>query len=114
MELSGVGCLPIFWMASEDHDLAEVKQALLPTRDFQLAPFTANTAGAANSPVATIRFAEGTNEKVVQAAELLGDSLAADYLRESYREGETFSDAFARLYSRIFGAHGLILLDPSD
>ena len=32
-----------------------------------------------------------------QAAELLGESLAADYLRESYREGETFSGAYAKL-----------------
>ncbi len=114
VELSGVECVPIFWMASEDHDLAEVNQALLLTHDFQLAPFTANTAGVTNSPVASIRFVEGTKETVGRAAELLGDTLAADYLRESYREGETFSDAFAKLYSRIFGEHGLILLDPSD
>ena len=51
---------------------------------------------------------------VAQAAELLGESLAADYLRESYAEGETFSNAFAKLYTRIFGEHGLILLDPAD
>ncbi len=114
VEKSGVECVPIFWMASEDHDLAEVNQALLLTHDFELAPFTANTSGTVNSPVSTIRFGEGMNELTARAAELLGDSLAADYLRESYREGETFSDAFARLYSRIFGEYGLILLDPSD
>lgn len=114
VERSGVECVPIFWMASEDHDLAEVNQALLLTRDFQLAPFTASTAGVPNSPVASIRFARGTNDTVAQAAELLGESLAADFLRESYKEGETFSDAFAKLYSRVFGQHGLILLDPSD
>ena len=66
------------------------------------------------APVANIQFAEGTNDLVGQAAELLGDSLAADYLRESYVEGETFSNAYAKLYTRIFGEHGLILLDPAD
>jgi bacillithiol biosynthesis cysteine-adding enzyme BshC len=111
---AGPDCVPVFWMASEDHDLAEVNQALLLTHDFQLAPFTTNVIGVANSPVANVRFAKGTNELVAQAAGLLGDSLAADYLRESYREGETFSDAFAKLYARLFGEHGLILLDPSD
>ena len=114
VEALGVECVPVFWMATEDHDLAEVNQALLLGKDFQQAPFTAPTAGIEGAPVAAIRLAEGTNEQVLQAAGLLGDSLAADYLREAYREGETFSNAFARLYARIFGDHGLILLDPAD
>jgi len=110
----GVECVPVFWMASEDHDLAEVNQALLLTQDLQLAPFTANTAGVEGAPVASIRFAEGTNDMVARAGKLLGESLAADYLRESYTEGTSFSDAYAKLYARLFGEHGLILLTPSD
>jgi bacillithiol synthase len=110
----GVDCVPVFWLATEDHDLDEVNQVLFLTHDFKLTPFKANTTGVAGSPVANIRFAAGTNELVAQAASLLGESLAADYLRESYAEGETFSNAFAKLYTRIFAAHGLILLDPAD
>src|SRR5271167_3647860 len=111
---AGVDCVPVFWLATEDHDLDEVNQALFLTHEFQLVPFKANTAGIAGAPVAHIRFAEGTNELVAQAAKLLGESLAADYLRESYVEGETFSNAFAKLYTRIFAEQGLILLDPAD
>ena len=114
VEALGVPCVPVFWLASEDHDLAEVNQALLLTHDFQLVPFKAATRGIEGAPVSTIRFAEGTNEAVGRAAELLGESLAADYLRESYAEGESFSNAYAKLYTRIFGEHGLILLDPAD
>ena len=114
VEQSGVECVPVFWLATEDHDLDEVNQALLPTHDVQLTPFTAKTAGVAGAPVAHIRFAEGTNELVAEAAKLLGESLAADYLCESYAEGETFSNAFAKLYTRIFREQGLIFLDPAD
>ena len=114
VESAGVACVPIFWMATEDHDLAEVNQALLLTSDFQLAPFTAKTEGTLESPVANVRLAAGTNELVAQAAEVLGESLAADYLRECYREGETFSGAYAKLFTRLFTEHGLILLDPAD
>ena len=114
VEALGVECVPVFWMASEDHDLAEVNQTRLLTHDFQQAPFTAPTCGTEGAPVAAIRFAEGTNARVEQAAELLGDSLAADFLRASYVQGETFSNAYARLYARIFAEHGLILLDPAD
>ena len=88
MEASGVPCVPVFWMASEDHDLAEVNQALLLTQDFNLVPFKAKTKEK-GSPVANIRFAEGTRDLVSQALEILGDSLASDYLRESYHDGET-------------------------
>jgi len=116
VEALGVECVPVFWLATEDHDLAEVNQALLLSHDFQLAAFSAETRGVAGAPVATIRFAEGTKDLVAQATHLLGESLAADYLRESYVEGETFSNAYAKLYARIFNGrdHGLIFLDPAD
>ncbi len=114
VEALGVECVPVFWLASEDHDLAEVNQTLLLTSELQLAPFSAPTSGVEGAPFSTIRFAEGTNGIVAQAAELLGESLAADYLRQSYAEGETFSNAYAKLFTRIFGDHGLIFLDPAD
>jgi len=115
LEGAGVQCVPVFWMASEDHDLEEVNQALLLTHDFQLVPFKAHTSGIEGAPVAKIRLAEGTDELVAQVADLLGDdSPAADCLRKSYREGETFSNAYARFYARVFAKHGLVLLDPTD
>ena len=81
----GVECVPVFWLATEDHDLAEVNQSLLLTPDFQLAPFTAETSGVAGSPVATIRFAEGTNDLVAQAGAVVrriaGRRLSARELR---------------------------------
>jgi bacillithiol synthase len=114
VEALGVECVPVFWMASEDHDLAEVNQTLLLRHDFEQAAFKVPTDGVAGAPVANVRFAPGTNDIVAEVAALLGDSLAADYLRESYLEGETFSNAYAKLYTRIFAGHGLILLDPAD
>ena len=114
VEAAGVPCVPIFWMATEDHDLAEVNQALFLTQDFNLVPFEATTKGVNGAPVANVRFAEGTESVVSEAAQVLGDSLAADYLRASYREGETLSNAYARLYARMFADHGLIILDPAD
>ena len=114
IEASGAPCVPVFWMASEDHDLVEVNQALLLTHDFNLVPFEAATKGVKGSPVANIRFTEGTGDLVSQAADILGDSQASDYLRESYREGKTLSNAYAGLYARIFSDHGLVILDPAD
>jgi bacillithiol biosynthesis cysteine-adding enzyme BshC len=114
VETAGVDCVPVFWLASEDHDLAEVNQSLLLNADFQLAPFSVETEGKADSPVANVRLAAGADELVAKVAQILGENLAADYLRDSYRVGETFSGAYARLYTRLFAEHGLVLLDPSD
>ncbi len=114
VEAAEVACVPVFWLASEDHDLAEVNQALLLTPDFRLAPFTATAEGKSDSPVANVRFAKGTNELVERVAALLGESATTEFLRESYRDGETFSGAYAKLYTRLFAEHGLVLLDPAD
>ena len=114
VESAGVDCVPVFWMATEDHDLAEVNQSLLLSADFQLAPFSVETEGKTDSPVANVRFAQGTSEVVAKAAHILGETLAAEYLWDSYRVGETFAGAYARLYTRLFAEHGLVLLDPSD
>ncbi len=111
---AGVECVPVFWMASEDHDLAEVNQARLLTHEFALESFTAPTEGVEGTSVAAIRFAAGTNDVVAKVAEVLGESNVADWFRQSYSEGESFSNAFAKLYARIFAEQGLILLDPSD
>ena len=44
----------------------------------------------------------------------LGDSEVTSFLRESYRPGENFGSAFARLFSRLFADWGVVLLDASD
>jgi bacillithiol biosynthesis cysteine-adding enzyme BshC len=72
------------------------------------------TDGRPDSPVANVRLAKGTNELVERATAVLGESAVAEYLRDSYRDGETFSGAYARLYTRLFANQGLILLDPAN
>lgn len=114
VESAGVACVPVFWMATEDHDLAEVNQSLLLDAGYGLKSVEVVTEGKAESPVARVHLASGTNEIVAEAARLLGETQVAEYLRETYREGETFSGAFARLFTRLFAEHGLILLDPAD
>ena len=54
-------------------------------------------------------------EPIVEAAAAsLGDSEVTSFLRESYRSGENFGSAFARLFSRLFADWGVVLLDASD
>jgi bacillithiol biosynthesis cysteine-adding enzyme BshC len=66
------------------------------------------------APVSAVRLGQEIGPVVEQAVALLGESEAAQFLKECYRPGETLGSAFARLYARIFADWGVILLDASD
>jgi len=45
---------------------------------------------------------------------VLGEGEAAEWLRQSYRPGQTLGNAFARLFSQMFRHSGVVFLDASD
>ncbi len=110
----GIDCVPIFWLATEDHDLAEVNHTTLLASDGTLHTLSVPTEGIEDAPVGTLVFGEEINVAVEKATKLFGEGEIADALRQSYRVGETFGNAFARLFARLFAEQGLILLDASD
>jgi bacillithiol synthase len=111
---AGVDAVPVFWLATYDHDLAEVNHVSLPAAEGALEVLTTPSKDVPGAPVSSVRFGEEITPIVEQAAQLLGDSEALQVLRESYRPGETLGTAYARFYARIFAEWGVILLDPSD
>jgi bacillithiol biosynthesis cysteine-adding enzyme BshC len=111
---AGVDAVPVFWLATYDHDLAEVNHVSLPGADGTLQLLTTTSHGVAEAQVATVRFGDEITPLVNQAVALLGDTEAAQFLRDAYRPGESLGTAFARLYARIFADWGVIVLDASD
>jgi bacillithiol biosynthesis cysteine-adding enzyme BshC len=111
---SGVDCVPVFWLATEDHDLAEVNQISIPGTDGSLRKLTAPAQGVPDAPVGMVTFDSEVQAVVEAAAGFLGPGEISDLLREAYRPGETFGNAFARLLARLFADWGVILLDAAD
>ncbi len=111
---AGVDAVPVFWLATYDHDLAEVNHVSLPGSDGALQVLTTTSHDVPGAPVGVVRFADEIIPLVDQAVALLGESQAAEFLRDSYRPGETLGTAFARFYARVFAEWGVILLDASD
>ena len=111
---SGVDTVPIFWLATYDHDLAEVNHVSIPGPDGALQLLSTASHGVPGAQVGTVHFGDQITPLVDQAAALLGDTDAAQCLRNSYRPGETLGTAFARLYASIFADWGVIVLDASD
>jgi len=111
---AGVDAVPVFWLATSDHDLAEVNHVSIPGPDGILRTITTSSHGVPDAPVSDVRLGEEILPVVEEAVLLLGDSEAAQLLRDSYRPGETLGKAFARFYTRLFAPWGVILLDASD
>ncbi len=111
---AGVDAVPIFWLATYDHDLAEVNHVSIPGPDGTPQVLTTQAHDVPGAAVSAVGFGDEIVSLVEQAAVLLGDSEATQFLRDSYRPGDTLGTAFARLYARIFAEWGVILLDASD
>jgi bacillithiol biosynthesis cysteine-adding enzyme BshC len=116
---AGVDCVPIFWLATEDHDLAEVNHVALLSEQglpeaFTLEDSAFEDSAVTDAPVGTVKFGAGIEPVIEQAAARLGDSEVTTWLRQAYRPGETLGSAFALLFARLFADWGVILLDPAD
>lgn len=111
---TGLNCVPVFWLATEDHDLAEINQAAIPDADGQIERLVTSSRGREDAAVGTIGFGPEIFDTLRRARELLGDSEAAKLIEECYRPGETYGTAFARLFARLFAEFGVILVDGSD
>ena len=100
----------VFWLATEDHDFAEVNHITFPARKelhklvYGQEPETARPAGG-------MVLDEGITPLVEQARELLGPSDATEALAAAYQPGHTLAQAFREFYAKVFAAQGLLILD---
>ena len=106
--------VPIFWLATEDHDLDEADHVTFPSRH-ELHTLEAEDAGADGaSPVGGLTLSDDIQRVLDEAAGLLEPGAITEALQEFYQPGVTFALAFARLISRVFAEHGLIVFDASS
>ena len=111
---AGVPCVPVFWLATEDHDLVEVNHVGIPGQDGVLQSLSVPTQSIPDAPVGTVTFGPEIEAVVEKAAELFGNPEVSTVVREAYRAGETFGSALGRLFAHLFADWGVILLDAAD
>ncbi|HEY2547937.1 MAG TPA: bacillithiol biosynthesis cysteine-adding enzyme BshC, partial [Candidatus Acidoferrum sp.] len=113
---AGVEAVPVFWMATEDHDLDEVRVSTW-FHGGKLTRFELPGNGDAGQPAGRIALGPQVTEMVHEADRILtaaGGEFVAGIFRESYGAGETYGSSFGKLFTRLFAEQGLILLDPLD
>lgn len=113
----GTDAVAIFWLATEDHDLAEVNHVDWTAREgithFEL-PLRAEDTG---RRVGDVHFDDAITALVSQAAESLEGPTAEEVgkaLRESYVRGESYGSAFGKLMAQLLAGRGIIFIDPLD
>jgi uncharacterized protein YllA (UPF0747 family) len=109
----GGGAVPIFWLASEDHDLAEADHVILPARH-ALHTLRLNLDEApASKPVGNLPLGPNIAQVLDRAAELIGGTPEFDLLAAAYTPTATFTSAFARFLAATFADYGLVVIDAS-
>jgi bacillithiol biosynthesis cysteine-adding enzyme BshC len=102
--------VPIFWMATEDHDRAEIDHAWINGQKVEWP-------GAAVGAVGQLKL-DGIDAVLDQVDALLGPGSHADdmraLLRRCYRPGYSLAQATRLLIDALFGRFGLIVLDADD
>ena len=103
----------VFWLASEDHDFAEINQVTFPAGR-ELASLSYASAPAAALPAGRIVFDHSITALAERAAEIFSPCETTDALIAAYQPGRTFAQAFAEFYAKVFAAQGLLTVDASS
>lgn len=112
-----IDAVPIFWMASEDHDLAEVNHVFWSSANSLDRLEWAGANEQEGQSVGGIPLGNVITPLVKKAVDSLSgpDSKEiGDILESAYHPGQTLASAFARLMAALFAKRGLILIDPMD
>ena len=107
------GAVPMFWLATEDHDLEEINTVNFAAGD-HLQKFTVNVPHREGAPVGSIAFTDEITAATQQVEALFGKSEISELLAASYSKGETFGTAFAKFYTKVFSEMGVVFLNPLD
>ena len=102
--------VPVYWMASEDHDFEEVNHIHLFGKKLEWK----NKQGGALGNYST----DGIGELIDELEAILGDSKQARELIELFQNAYTkhsdFSSATRFLVNELFGEYGLVIIEPND
>lgn len=105
-----IAIVPVFWMATEDHDVAEVDHFNLLGEQIQLQHSYEGMAG---------RMTLDSIDAVLDSIkEKLGDRPCSDRLlhlfADFYSAKDTLSSALRKMVQRLFGEYGILCLDADE
>lgn len=109
---NGIPAVPVFWIATEDHDFAEVNHVWVFDADHRPVKLEMRRS-ASLQPVGTVALTSPpVNELRAALHGLPFGEEVADLVEETYRGGSTLGGAFGELLAKLLGKFGILQLDP--
>src|SRR5260370_26467433 len=109
---NGLPAVPVFWLATEDHDFAEVNHAWVFGADHQPRKMEMRRT-AREQPVGDVALVAPPVRELRAALHGLpfGEEVA-DLVEETYRAGNTMGKAFNELLRRLLAQFDILYVDP--
>jgi bacillithiol biosynthesis cysteine-adding enzyme BshC len=110
---AGIPAVPVFWLATEDHDFAEVNHCWTFDTAHQPSRIEVAPGNHSEQPVGKIPIQGDPVASLRQT--LAGFPFAEETVglaEGAYAPGQTFGSAFQSLLGRLLGSHDLLYLDP--
>jgi bacillithiol synthase len=114
----GIPAVPLFWLATEDHDFAEVNHAWTFNQAHEAVELRVPTPGEANGrqrPVGGLVLDRPPIDELLRSLEGFphAEEVGAA-VKRAYRPGVTMGAGFRALLAELLGKFGLVFLDPLD
>lgn len=113
---TGQPVVPVFWLQTEDHDLPEIANCVVPRRDEEPVLIAPEIAKHNRSSIAHLPLPAAISGCVEQLGRELADLPFAEQhlarIARHYQPGRGWSDAFAGLIAELFEPEGLLVIDP--
>jgi bacillithiol synthase len=115
---SGIRCVPLFWLQTEDHDFAEISACVVAGKGGEPVHLSLPdaAAGKGRASVAYRLLPPEVSLLLDTLAEVLEPGPAAEetlaILRTHYQPGRSMAAAFAQVMADVFADEGLLVFDP--
>src|SRR5580658_6768895 len=109
----GIPAVPVFWLATEDHDFAEVNHCWVFDAEHHPIKLEKPHSPASSQPVGqfVVSAPPVAELRAALAGFPFGEEVSA-LVEETYQPGRTMGEAFSALLKRLLAQYGLLHVDP--
>jgi uncharacterized protein YllA (UPF0747 family) len=115
LEKAGIKAVPLFWVASEDHDFAEISTTWVIDRNSNLSRLSVDLSTGEPVPAGWLEFKDDVSAAVSDCLAKLPQSEftpEVQGLLDSYKPGVSPVAAYGRMMARLFAGTELTFVDP--